>query len=127
MDPKRRILIVDDDRAMVTLLSALVRSAGYDVLVAGDSLQGYTQALKERPALIVTDMQMPAGGGKQLLQRLAANDRSREIPIVVVTGSVDPEYEKEILQAGAKRVVFKPVDHAQFLAALDAVLGETPT
>ncbi len=127
MSPKHRILIVDDDRVMTTLLSTLVRSAGHDTLIAGDSLQGYTLAVKERPALIVTDMQMPAGGGKQLLQRLAANDRTRDIPIMVVTGSVGPEHEQEILQAGARQVVFKPIDHTQCLAALESVLGKTPT
>ena len=118
-----KILIVDDDPSMVALLAAVARGEGFEPVSAGDALQGSSLAIREQPALVITDMQMPAGGGRALMQRLHANARTRHIPLMVVTGTVDASHEEELRQAGASGVVFKPVDPAKFGAAIRAILG----
>ncbi|HYA50531.1 MAG TPA: response regulator [Streptosporangiaceae bacterium] len=121
---KQRILIVDDDRDMVTLLAAAIRAAGFEVIPAEDAMQGLRIAMRERPALIVADLQMPAGGGRGLLERLAVPEQTRNVPILVVTGTIDPSREQEVLAAGARKVLFKPVDPAQVVAAIREMLGQ---
>jgi len=62
-----KILIIDDDKALVTLLSHELREAGYQVVAALDPVQGMMSAKREAPELVLLDVVMPAGGGMPLL------------------------------------------------------------
>jgi len=83
----QRILVVDDDTDTVQLLTGLLQTAGYTVLAALDPNQALMQAQRERPALILTDILMPAGGGLSVLKRLKMSAKTGTIPIIVVTAS----------------------------------------
>jgi len=100
MPAPKRVLIVEDDQDMVRFLAAIVEDEGFEALAVGDAFSGITEAVRERPVLIITDMQMPAGGGSVLLQRLRGNAKTSRIPIMVVTGTVDPSHEDELRQSG---------------------------
>ncbi|HUL68979.1 MAG TPA: response regulator [Gemmatimonadales bacterium] len=126
MPRPKRVLIVEDDQDMVRFLAAIVEAEGFEALAVGDAFSGITEAVRERPALIITDMQMPAGGGSVLLQRLRGNARTSRIPIMVVTGTVDPSHEDELRQSGAARVLFKPIDPKRFAEELRLLAGTGP-
>jgi CheY-like chemotaxis protein len=118
-----RVLVVDDDRATVLMLSRLLQKAGYHVISALEASQGVMQAHRERPALIVTDLMMPAGGGLSLLERLTLSAKTNTIPIIVLTASDDPEVGARARAAGATRVLRKPCDTERLLEAVEAALG----
>ena len=122
--PGKRILVVDDDSATVLLCSRLLQKAGYATIIARDAGQAVTQAHRDEPALIVTDLMMPAGGGVSVLERLAMWSRTSTIPIIVVTGSGDVELERRAAEAGALRILKKPVEPTALLDAVREASGE---
>src|SRR5258708_33483439 len=93
MAPKAKVLVSDDDKTLVAILSASLRAAGYHVLAAYDALQGFMLAQREVPAVIVLDLHLPAGGGLQLLEKIAASGQTDAIPVVLATGTTGAKLE----------------------------------
>lgn len=118
--PAKRVLIIDDDKTMVVLMTALLRKEGFLVLAAFDGASGFMTAQKERPDLILLDMQMPAGGGAAVQQRLSASAHTQGIPVVYVTASVTPGLEQEVTAHGAAGFIHKPFDPETFGATVQA-------
>jgi len=122
MAPKTKVLVIDDDRNLVALFSAELRAAGYHVLAAYDAMQGFMLAQREVPALILLDLQLPAGGGLQLLDKIVAGGRTHAIPVVMVSGETDKQIEETTRAKGAVAFVRKPVDRAALVAQVKEVL-----
>src|SRR5258705_12776514 len=110
----RRVLIIDDDKTLVTLMQSLLRKAGYQVLVAFDGASGFMVAQRERPDLILLDLQMPAGGGEAVWKRLSASAHTSGIPVVYVTATSTPGFAAEAEGQGAAGVIKKPFEPEQF-------------
>lgn len=127
----KKILIVDDDPLIVRLLHPHLKAAGYEVLAATDAIQGIQSAIKDRPDLVLLDLQMPAGGGAGVFEALQKNIRTALIPIIFVTAVADGEVREACLASGAADFVIKPVEPADLLARIRRALGEpgpaTPT
>lgn len=116
MTPKPKVLVIDDDKNLVALFSADLRAAGYHVLAAYDAMQGFMLAQRDVPALILLDLQLPAGGGLQLLEKVAASSKTHAIPVVMVTATTDAKLEAETKAKGAVAFIRKPVDRAALIA-----------
>ena len=114
-----KILIIDDDRALVALLSRWLRDAGYEVVAALDPVQGMMSAKREAPELVLLDVVMPAGGGMPLLEKLLLD----KAPVIVMTASSDPKLEAEAKSAGAAGFLKKPVDPSALRALVEELLG----
>ena len=110
----KRVLIIDDDKTMVTLMTALLRKAGFEALAAFDGASGFMVAQKQRPDLILLDVQMPAGGGEAVWKRLHASAHTQGIPVVYVTGTDTPGFAVEAEAQGAAGVIKKPFDPEHF-------------
>jgi CheY-like chemotaxis protein len=121
--PVKQILVVEDDSATAALCSRLLQRAGYRTIIARDAGQAVALAHKEAPALIVTDLLMPAGGGVSLLERLALSSKTSSIPVLVLTGSDDVRLERRATDAGALRVLKKPVDPESLVGAVREAIG----
>jgi CheY-like chemotaxis protein len=118
----KRILVIDDDKDVLQFVAGLLGKAGYTVLTALDPIQGLMAARREAPDLVLTDILMPAGGGFTLLERLTQNTRTMAVPIIVLTGSTEPDLEVRAKAAGATRLLRKPCDNADLLAAVRSTL-----
>jgi CheY-like chemotaxis protein len=105
-----KILIADDSRVQVHLFSTCLTDKGFDVVVAVDALQAWMKALREAPDAIVLDINMPGGSGLEVLRRLRLSTKTRHIPVVVVSGSDEPELKREVTGLGAEAFLQKPVD-----------------
>lgn len=66
---RRTVLVADDDRMTVQLISARLKKAGYDVIAAFDAMQAHMFAQREQPSAVVIDVNMPGGGGIEALKR----------------------------------------------------------
>ena len=119
---KRKLLIIDDDRAFVVLAAAILRDAGFLVLEAHDAMQGYRYAQQDPPAIILLDMQMPAGGGMNLLERVQGIPKLKQIPIVVVTASTDEGLTEVVKSKGAVGLLQKPVDRDHLVNLVTSIL-----
>jgi DNA-binding response OmpR family regulator len=84
---KKRILVVEDDEALATLYRWVLRIAGFDVERAGDGWTALRLIDSTTPDLIVLDVHLPGLGGDELLEEMSARPYTRQIPVVVVTGS----------------------------------------
>jgi CheY-like chemotaxis protein len=84
--PPTKVLIIDDDKTVVSTVSAVLQAGGYKVASALDPVQGFMAVRRESPQVVVLDLMMPAGGGMQLLQRLSS---VVNVPVIVITTGYD--------------------------------------
>ena len=119
---KPTVLIIDDDQVVSQQLVSLLRAAGYPAKSALDPVQGFMVAQRERPGLILLDVNLPAGGGLRMLERLIKTTTTQLIPVIVITASTDQALEGEVRAKGAAGFIRKPIDSEQLLAAIATAL-----
>ena len=105
-----KLLIADDDRILTHLLSARLRTLGWKVTVAHDAMQALMFAMRIVPDAILLDIDMPGGTGVEAIRKLKVSTKTSQIPIVVLTGSVDPAEEPKLRDLGAEGFMMKPPD-----------------
>lgn len=120
----KKILIVDDDPLIVRIFLPHLVGAGYEVLSAADAIQGIQSAIRDRPDLILLDLNMPAGGGIGVFDSVQKNIRTARIPIIFVTAVTDPEVRASCMASGAADFLVKPVEPADLLDRIRRALGE---
>jgi CheY-like chemotaxis protein len=122
----RWILIVDDEPMMLQMLSEAVEGPDIRVTTAPDAKQAYIQARDLKPALIISDMNMPGFYGSATLVELRKDPRTADIPFIFVTGMV-PEKARALLpQSDPKvRLMAKPIDFVALKAAIHELTGMT--
>jgi CheY-like chemotaxis protein len=124
---KKRILIVDDDLTMMETLSRLLTHNGYEVTQASYALPALFRAVRTPPDLILADLDMPIMNGLELIDQFKGHLDTRDIPIVVVTGSLGEDTRRQAFAAGCAGYVTKPLVAGEFLAQLEKILrGRSP-
>ena len=124
--PKKKILIVDDERDIVKALMIRLRVNGYEVVSAFDGAQGLFVAHKENPDLIILDIRMPAGDGFSVAERLRKSGQTLTIPIIFLTGSPEKNSEQRAQDLGARFYIKKPYDPEELLDAVKRALVNEP-
>jgi len=120
MDRRTRILIIEDEPAMVSGLRDNFEYEGYDVISAGDGLAGLERALSDDPDLVVLDVMMPRMSGLDVCKQLKAKLPS--MPIIMLTAR-GQEIDKVVgLELGADDYVTKPFSIRELIARVKAVL-----
>jgi two-component system KDP operon response regulator KdpE len=114
-----RILIVDDEPAMVGAITALVGSVGHQVVTAYDGDTAIRRVAEEAPDLILLDLAMPGRDGVDVCREVR---RTSDVPIIVLTGETDELAKVEALDAGADDYVTKPFGRQELLARIRAVM-----
>jgi DNA-binding response OmpR family regulator len=115
-----RILLVDDDEALLAVLQLAFGEAGHEVIVAKDGREGLATAERESPALLVTDVNMPKLDGFALVKTL--RERGHGLPILVLTARDDEIDEALGLELGADDYVTKPFSSRVLLSRVAALL-----
>ena len=116
--PPLRILVVDDEPAMVGAVAALVGSDGHRVIAAYDGREALDRFEGDRPDLVLLDLAMPKMDGLAVARAI----RSRAAtPIIVVSGEGDERTEVQALDEGADDYVTKPFGRQELLARIRAV------
>jgi len=102
-----RILMIDDEPAFLKLLGRRLEGRGYEVIATDDPHQGVALAAAHRPDVILLDLYMPGLDGYELAKLLRADERTRAIPIVVLSAAHQPRFRKKSLDWGADAHVAK--------------------
>jgi CheY-like chemotaxis protein len=115
---------VDDDHVFLTLVQGLLQGTGHRLKFAADALQATSLAIRERPDLVLLDLQLPGGDGLTILKRLKSNSHTRNIPVVIYISASDPNIaSSEASQLGAAAYLPKPITRAGLLATIEQVLN----
>ena len=114
-NPNATILIVDDDAINRRLLEAILQPRAYDTRTACSGEETLRMVELQAPDLILLDVMMPGMSGFEVAERLKADERYRNIPIIMVTALSDRESRLTALNNGAEEFLNKPVDRVELL------------
>lgn len=117
-----RILVIDDDPAIAELVTVNLEMAGYDVSHAEDGIKGQALALQLLPDLIMLDLMLPKVDGITLCQRLRRDERTDDIPVLMLTALSETQDKVEGFNAGADDYLTKPFEVEEMLARVRALL-----
>ena len=117
-----RILVIEDNAANLELVRYLLSASGHTVLMASDGAQGIAVARRERPDLIICDLQMPVLDGYQVLAQLREHPGAFESVVVAVTAFSMPRDREKVLTAGFDGYLSKPIEPETFVAHIETFL-----
>jgi CheY-like chemotaxis protein len=115
-----KILVVDDDEDVRTFLSNVLEREGYETLVASDGVEAFELLDRERPALVILDLQMPHQTGTEFFRRLTRHHELADTPVIIVSGIAG----RHLAVREPFAVFDKPIDPAEFIAAVERAVGE---
>jgi DNA-binding response OmpR family regulator len=113
------VLCIDDDPDVSEAIALRLRNYKVEVVRAYHAMHGLCLAIACQPDLIITDLNMPQGGGTYLLERLHNDSCTCGLPIIVLTGQRNPQLEVTVRQLGAEHVLTKPVHFDELAAAIN--------
>jgi len=119
-----RVLVIDDEPDVRWLLRLSLERVGHEVLLAEDGLRGVGMAQRQKPDAIILDLMMPVMDGYGVLDALAKDPRTAELPVLVLTAKAIPDEEERVTRAGARRFVTKPFDPNDLAGELDRLLAD---
>lgn len=122
MSEKPLILIVDDEEDNLVLLEKRLKATGFDTIVAKDGDEALSQTFKYFPALILLDIMMPKKDGYEVLDILRKDDKTKEIPVILLTAKAEVPDKVKGLELGAEDYVTKPFDFKELLARINSHL-----
>jgi CheY-like chemotaxis protein len=107
----KKVLVVDDEIHIIHVVAIKLRNNGYEVISADNGAEGLKAALKEKPDIIVTDYQMPAMTGLELVEKLRQHEETRDTPVVMLTArsfAVPQEQQENLRISGCLSKPFSP-------------------
>lgn len=114
------LLVVDDEETISSYLQRKLEKLGYTVAVAADGETALEVALATRPDLILMDVKLPKMTGTQVCRFLKSDDRTRGIPVLLLSAKAQPAEISEGLASGADRYLCKPISFPDILAEIRA-------
>jgi PleD family two-component response regulator len=109
---QKTIMIVEDNAMIMTMLSTILTKHGYRAVLAEDGMEGFKAALADPPHVILTDKEIPKLDGYGLFEALKNQQETRHIPVILLTGTSDPEEEARAFEKGFFDFLTKPVREA---------------
>jgi len=117
----KKILVVDDDKILTTLVSKCLESNGYEVTAVTEAVDGLEYAMKNDPDLIILDVMMPIINGFNFCRLLKQDENKGNIPIILLT-SRDQIKDIEIgLEMGAEAYLAKPLNTTELLKTIKVI------
>jgi CheY-like chemotaxis protein len=120
-----KILLVEDNEMNRDMLSRRLQRKGHEVLMAADGMQGILMAESHAPDLILLDMSLPVIDGWEAARRLKASEATKDVPVIALTAHAMSGDREKALAAGCDDYDTKPVDFAQLLVKIQAMLDRS--
>lgn len=119
---RKKILVVDDEKDLVVILEARLEAAGYEVIAAFDGAQALEKVKEKKPDLILLDVMMPKMDGYQVCRLLKFDEKSKEIPVIMLTARGQPGDKKLGQQVGVDDYMVKPFENEELLRKIETWL-----
>lgn len=117
-----RILIVEDERGLTQSLSWYFNREGYEAVVAHDGLEGLRKAQTLLPDIVLLDIMLPGMSGLEVCQQLRTGERTKDLPIIMLTARAEESDQVEGFAKGADLYVTKPFSNKVLLQQVKALL-----
>jgi two-component system alkaline phosphatase synthesis response regulator PhoP len=118
----KKILIVDDEPDVSSLLTLMLKAQGYNVVTAGDGQEALEKARSETPDLILLDVMLPRMDGYKVARILKFDENYSQIPIIMLTAKIQERDKQTGLEMGADEYMTKPFDTTALLAKIKNIL-----
>ncbi len=119
---KKKILIVDDDPTSLKILESMLPEEKYKVIKAQDGEEALESAFGDPPDLILLDIMMPGIDGFEVTRRIKTDERTKDIPIIIITSLEKSETMISGLKEGAEELLNKPVHSTELLARINSMV-----
>jgi len=116
------VVLVDDDRKVIELLQIALSSCGYKTSTASDGEEAVEVVEKADPDVVVLDVRLPKRNGYQVCEALKSNPKTRGIPIIMISGLVEPSARVQGLRCGAEDYLTKPFSPKELILRIQKIL-----
>jgi two-component system phosphate regulon response regulator PhoB len=129
---KKKILIVDDELDVRIYVGTLFETSGYEPVAARNGSEGLQKAKEISPDLIILDVMMPKAGGVSMYRELKADQRLRDIPVIMLTGVGEKSFSHYLKMLKFKikdpipqpnAYMEKPLDHERLIELVREIIG----
>jgi two-component system cell cycle response regulator DivK len=115
----KRILVVEDNETNMYLISFLLKKNGYEVIEARSGEEGVELAIKEKPDLLLMDIQLPDIDGLETTRRIRESKADGEVPIIALTSYAMTGDREKALKAGCNGYIEKPINPDTFIGEIE--------
>jgi len=119
-DRKSKVLVVEDEMSIRKLLFNFLQAQGYTVSLATNGLEALEQVHKERPDLLLLDVNMPVMNGLEVLQQL--KKQNKHLKVIMMSGTTTPEIRKSTMELGVMDFLDKPLPLQKLSRMIEAQL-----
>jgi len=119
----KRVIVVDDDRAIAQLAGVWLHAAGFEAEVVYDGESGLTAAKERRPDAVLLDLRMPGIDGLTVQSRLRQDPELVDVPVIFLTANVQETARHQAMVGGARGFLTKPYDANDLIGAVCKAIG----
>lgn len=123
---RKKVLVIEDNDLNMKLVAALLSISHFEVIKAANAEQGLQLARKERPGLILMDIQLPGMDGLTATRLIKEDEDLKSIPVIALTSYAMQGDEQKAFAAGCTGYIPKPIDTRKFIEVVEEFLGEDP-
>lgn len=120
----KKLLLIEDDTALRENTAELLELQGYDIITAADGKAGIAMAQSNDPDLIVCDIMMPEADGYEVLQTLADDPKTRQIPFIFLSAKTEHKEVRKGMDLGADDYLTKPFEEEELVSAIESRLAK---
>lgn len=118
----QKVLVVEDSAVIRRLIEVCLRPASLEVVMRDDGPQGLAAAINDQPDLLVLDIGLPEMDGWEVLDRLRSDERTKDVPVLVLTAHAEEESRRRADEGGADAFVTKPFQPNDFRSTVLSLL-----
>jgi chemosensory pili system protein ChpA (sensor histidine kinase/response regulator) len=119
------VLVVDDSITVRRVTQRLLQREGYRVALANDGLQGLERLQAERPAVVLSDIEMPRMDGFDFVRAIRADEQLRDLPVIMITSRIAEKHREHALELGVNDYLGKPYPEEELLALVKRYAHES--
>ncbi len=123
MDDIKKILVIDDEKMLHTMLKSVFASHGFEIMSAFTGEDGLALAVSEKPDMVILDVIMPGIKGREVCRRLKADPATSHIPVLFLTAKDSEEDKQAEIAVGAVGHITKPINSMALLRQVKKIMG----
>jgi DNA-binding response OmpR family regulator len=119
MASSKTVLLAEDEPNIVQSLTFLLERAGFEVCAVGDGRTALARVIQDRPAMLILDVMLPELDGYEVLRKLRDDERTKHLPILMLTAKTQREDRQTAIDCGADMFMTKPFANSEVVAAVE--------